>query len=267
MKRIPLVGKILAGFVLGTGVGLALSECCDPSTTNRILPWIAPFGDVLVAMLKMVVYPIILFSLVGGAASLSLRDSGRIGGRVLAWYFATSLFATVFGVFMAMLMDPTLPAVDAKTMAAGQKALAANGTGGASFGDFLRHALLDLQPARERIDDAGELGYAQHLALRDVPDRALAVERQHVVLAHRVELDVLQNHHVVRAGREVRAVHNGLHLLAVALRQERERLRDPHGGLLQSLALRILPELDQQFPDKLRNPLLIWFSRFQDFRP
>ena len=133
--------------------------------------------------------------------------------------------------------------------------------------DLLCHALLNLQAAREHVDDAGELRDAEHLALRDVADRALAVERQHVVLAHRVELDVLQDHHVVRAGREVRAVHDGLHLLPVALRQERKRLRDPHGGFLQPLAIRILPQLDQQFPDKLRDPLLIWFSRFQDFRP
>ena len=141
MRKPSLATQIILGFVLGTTVGLALSEFASPETVKKILPWIAPFGDVLVAMLKMVVYPIILFSLVCGAASLSLKDSGRIGGRVLVWYLATSLFATVFGVFMAMLMDPTLPAAGAETMAAGQaegvKALAANGTAGASFGAFL----------------------------------------------------------------------------------------------------------------------------------
>ena len=141
MRKISLATQIILGFVLGTTVGLVLSEFASQEAVKRILPWIAPFGDVLVAMLKMVVYPIILFSLVCGSASLSLKDSGRIGGRVLVWYLATSLFATVFGVFMAMLMDPTLPVAGAETMAAGQaegvKALAANGTGSASFGDFL----------------------------------------------------------------------------------------------------------------------------------
>ena len=104
MKKIPLVGKILIGFVLGTGIGLCLSECCDLSTRNQILPYVMPFGNVLVAMLKMVVYPIILFSLILGAASLPLKKSGRVGGAVLVWYFATSAFATVFGVFMAYLL-------------------------------------------------------------------------------------------------------------------------------------------------------------------
>jgi len=108
MKKIPLVVKILIGFVLGTALGLFFSECCSPETVKRALPYFAPFGDVLVAMLKMVVYPIILFSLIVGAASLPLKSSGKVGGSVLAWYFATSLFATVFGVVMAYVLNPTM---------------------------------------------------------------------------------------------------------------------------------------------------------------
>ena len=108
MRKIPLVGKILIGFVLGTAIGLALSECCTPETVKKVVPCVAPFGNVLVAMLKMVVYPIILFSLILGAASLPLRTSGRIGGSVLAWYFATSVFATVFGVALAYALNPSM---------------------------------------------------------------------------------------------------------------------------------------------------------------
>ena len=138
--RNGFVWKILAGFALGTLAGLALSEFASPETVKRVVPFVAPFGNVLVAMLKTVVYPIIFFSLVCGAASLSLRESGRVGGNVLLWYFATSLFATAFGIFMAMLMNPTLPVQGAQAMAAGQaegvRAMSSAG-GGASFGAFL----------------------------------------------------------------------------------------------------------------------------------
>lgn len=106
--KIPLIGKIFIGFVLGTTLGLVLSECCAPETTAKILPWVAPFGNVLVAMLKMVVYPIILFSLILGAASLPLKKFGKVGGMVLVWYFATSVFATVFGVALAYMMNPSM---------------------------------------------------------------------------------------------------------------------------------------------------------------
>ena len=137
MKKIPLVGKILIGFVLGTAIGLVLAECCEPTTAKKVLPYVAPFGNVLVAMLKMVVYPIILFSLILGAASLPLKKSGRVGGSVLVWYFATSVFATVFGVFMAYLLNPSMAA--AKDVASGYmegvKGMAGTSSSG-TFGTF-----------------------------------------------------------------------------------------------------------------------------------
>lgn len=136
--KIPLIGKILIGFVLGTTLGLVLSECCAPETTAKILPCVAPFGNVLVAMLKMVVYPIILFSLILGAASLPLKKSGKVGGMVLVWYFATSVFATVFGVALAYMMNPSMANA---SQAAGSNidAVAKMSTSGGSgsFGAFI----------------------------------------------------------------------------------------------------------------------------------
>ena len=138
MKKIPLVAKILIGFALGTAIGLVLAECCDLETRNRILPYVMPFGNVLVAMLKMVVYPIILFSLILGAASLPLKKSGRLGGAVLAWYFATSAFATVFGVALAYLLNPSMSM--AESVAAGYvdsvKGMSTVSTEAGTFGTF-----------------------------------------------------------------------------------------------------------------------------------
>ena len=138
MKKFPLVARILVGFVLGTVLGLVLSECCAPETSKKIVAFVAPFGNVLVAMLKTVVYPIILFSLITGAASLPLRSSGRVGGTVIAWYTATSLFATVFGVGMAYLMNPSMQGADqvASSYMQGAQKIAGGGSSG-SLADFL----------------------------------------------------------------------------------------------------------------------------------
>lgn len=99
--RVPLVWRILAGFALGIFGGLLAQRSLSPDALSHILPVLAPFGGVLVAMLKMVVYPIIFFSLVMGAASLPLRQSGKVGGTVLVWYALTSLVAAVLGVALA----------------------------------------------------------------------------------------------------------------------------------------------------------------------
>ncbi|MBR0505043.1 MAG: cation:dicarboxylase symporter family transporter, partial [Kiritimatiellae bacterium] len=68
--RVPLVWRILIGFALGIAGGLLAQKFLSPDTVKLVLSGLAPFGGVLVAMLKMVVYPIIFFSLVLGAASL-----------------------------------------------------------------------------------------------------------------------------------------------------------------------------------------------------
>lgn len=132
MKKIPLVVKILIGFLLGTILGLSLSAFCDAETVKKIVSYISPFGTVLVAMLKAVVFPIIVFSLVSGAAKLPLKRSGKVGGIVMLWYFATSLFATVFGVALAYLLNPSISG--AANLASANMASAAEISGGTASG-------------------------------------------------------------------------------------------------------------------------------------
>jgi Na+/H+-dicarboxylate symporter len=112
MKKLPLVARILLGFILGSCIGLLLGRLTSDETLSKILQWVSPFGDVLVAMLKMVVYPIIFFSLICGAASMPIKTSGKTGGLVMLWYFLTSVFATVFGVAMAFLLNPSMQVSD-----------------------------------------------------------------------------------------------------------------------------------------------------------
>lgn len=139
MRKIPLILQILMGFVLGTLGGLFLSEWGAPQLKENITGIVSPFGNLLVAMLKMVVFPMILFSLIHGAASLPLRKSGKVGGWVMVWYFATSLFATLFGVVLASFLNPSIDA--GTTIATGaadaQAFLDASTAGATSFATFI----------------------------------------------------------------------------------------------------------------------------------
>jgi len=106
---VPLIYRIGAAFVFGVAAGILLSGMGSrygSAWLGNVTGCIAPFGTVLIAMLKMIVIPIIFFSLVNGAASLPVRKFGKLGTGVLLWYFFTSLFATVFGVALALLLNP-----------------------------------------------------------------------------------------------------------------------------------------------------------------
>ena len=108
---IPLVCRVAFAFVFGIAVGIGCSRLgvmYGEEVLARITGVISPFGTVLIAMLKMVVIPIIFFSLVAGAASLPVKKFGKLGLSVLGWYFLTSLFAGVFGIFLAIIMNPAM---------------------------------------------------------------------------------------------------------------------------------------------------------------
>jgi len=136
--RIPPAWRVPIGFVLGVAGGLIMQRFVSPQALARVLPVVAPFGDVMVAMLKMVVFPIIFFSLVMGAASLPLKQSGKVGGKVVAWYAATSAFAAVLGVALAMAFNPSMdsPAAAAAAHADEAQKMAQEALSGGSFADF-----------------------------------------------------------------------------------------------------------------------------------
>ena len=110
-SRIPLIYLNLGAFVLGCAGGLLLywlGERLGGNFLSNATAILAPFGNILVNMLKMIVMPIIVCTLISGAASLPLKTFGKMGLAVCGWYFFTSLFAAVFGNCIALLFNPTL---------------------------------------------------------------------------------------------------------------------------------------------------------------
>ncbi|MBU3055976.1 dicarboxylate/amino acid:cation symporter [Pseudomonas indica] len=106
--RTPLLMRIFAGFLLGSlvGIGLWYAGTQDSDLTARVIPYVQPFGSLLVSLLKMIVVPVILLSLITGAASLPLARFGKIGVKVIAWYLLCSFLAAVIGTLVALAFNP-----------------------------------------------------------------------------------------------------------------------------------------------------------------
>lgn len=86
----------------------------DPAQVSRFAPigqalidyteWI---GRLFLALIKMVVVPLVFFSLVVGVASLGdFRALGRLGGRTIGYFTGTTVVALVIGVGLANLIQP-----------------------------------------------------------------------------------------------------------------------------------------------------------------
>lgn len=72
---------------------------------EAVATYIKPFGDLFVRLLKMLVMPIILASLVVGAASISPARLGRVGVKIVFYYLVTSAFAVLFGLLMGNIFN------------------------------------------------------------------------------------------------------------------------------------------------------------------
>lgn len=110
----PLTTKILIGLVLGVIAGLIGGVGSVPFMKN----WVLPFGTLFINMIKMIIVPLVLASLVVGMASLGdLKKLGRIGVKTVGYYLTTKVVAVSIGIIFALLIVPgsgiSIP-VDAK---------------------------------------------------------------------------------------------------------------------------------------------------------
>lgn len=102
-----LLSRILIGLVAGTIVGIALGYG-SPDTVKVFSDNTKFFGDIFIRLLKMIVVPVILFSLIAGAASIAPSRLGRVGVKIMAFYIFTSALAVAIGLAFANVFQPGL---------------------------------------------------------------------------------------------------------------------------------------------------------------
>ena len=95
---IPLWQRVIAALVLGVVTGLVWG----PGAEN-----IKIIGDVFIAFIKMLVVPLIFFSLVSGVASIGdLRKLGKVGGRAIILFLITGQIAIWMGITLGTIFQP-----------------------------------------------------------------------------------------------------------------------------------------------------------------
>jgi len=100
-----LLSRILIGLIAGAVVGIALGYG-DPGTVKGFVDNTKFFGDLFIRLLKMIVVPVILFSLIAGAASIAPSRLGRVGVKIVVYYLLTSAVAVTIGLVFANILQP-----------------------------------------------------------------------------------------------------------------------------------------------------------------
>ena len=98
--RIPLWQRVIAALILGIIVG----RLWGPEAES-----IKIIGDVFVAFIKMLVVPLIFFSLVAGVASIGdLRKLGSVGWRAMLLFVVTGQMSVWLGLALGTFLAPGL---------------------------------------------------------------------------------------------------------------------------------------------------------------
>jgi len=110
LKKISLGNWMLIGMILGLIVGLILNFYVnDPFIKNVILidNVFTLGGTGFIKLMKMLVVPLVFFSIVVGVASISdIKKIGAIGGRAILIYLVTTALAVTIALLIAGLIKP-----------------------------------------------------------------------------------------------------------------------------------------------------------------
>lgn len=109
--KLELHWRILIGLLLGVLVGYFFSlnnpaGAENPSIGFIELNHIVWMGEVFLRLLKMIVIPVIMLSLISGVSHLPIKSLGKIGLTTLLIFKGQMLFAAFFGLFFVNLFKP-----------------------------------------------------------------------------------------------------------------------------------------------------------------
>ncbi|MDO4274711.1 MAG: dicarboxylate/amino acid:cation symporter [Eubacteriales bacterium] len=100
-KKVSLTMWIFGALVLGVIAGLLLQSHADVAEN-----YIKPFGTIFLNLIKMVVVPVVLLSIMQGIISLQdVRKVGSIGAKTIVYYLCTTAFAVTLGLIFANLLN------------------------------------------------------------------------------------------------------------------------------------------------------------------
>ncbi|MDY6801618.1 MAG: dicarboxylate/amino acid:cation symporter [Bacteroidota bacterium] len=98
MKKLALHWQILIAFILAIVFGIFFKEYVN---------YVSWMGDIFLRMLKMIVIPLVLSSVISGIVNIGSDGSfGKLGLKTIAYYLTTSSLAIIVGLLMVNIIQP-----------------------------------------------------------------------------------------------------------------------------------------------------------------
>ncbi|MCQ2451942.1 MAG: dicarboxylate/amino acid:cation symporter [Oscillospiraceae bacterium] len=107
-KKLSLAGQIFIALILAIIVGLCMMGCSDIAAK-----YIKPFGTIFLNLVKFIVCPIVLFSIMSGVMSMrDIRKVGAIGWKTIVYYLLTTACAITIGLLVGNIFKGIFPVLE-----------------------------------------------------------------------------------------------------------------------------------------------------------
>jgi proton glutamate symport protein len=101
MKKISLAWQIFIGLALGIIVGAVFYG------NPHVASYLQPIGDIFIRLIKMIVVPIVISSLIVGVAGTGdMKSLGKLGGKTLLYFEIITTIAILVGLLAANVFQP-----------------------------------------------------------------------------------------------------------------------------------------------------------------
>ena len=102
-KKLSLPVQIFIALVGGVVVGLI---CYFTGTADFTEKYLKPFGTIFVNLLKFIVVPVVLLSMIDGIISMGdMKKVGSVGWKTVAYFLVTTAIACVIGLVFANIFN------------------------------------------------------------------------------------------------------------------------------------------------------------------
>ena len=113
-RKLNLPAWIIIGMLAGILVGFIFLKVGGTFTTD----YLKPFGTIYINLLKFMVVPVVLFSIMSGVISLNdLKKVGSVGIKTFIYYMCTTAVAVVIGLVVVNCFKGFFPVLDSSVTA------------------------------------------------------------------------------------------------------------------------------------------------------
>ena len=106
MKMNKMTWMILVAMILGIAAGyLAHTLSPSPAVAKEIASYFNIVTDVFLRLIKMIIAPLVLATLVSGLAGMGdSKTIGRIGAKALGWFICASFISLFLGFLLMVFL-------------------------------------------------------------------------------------------------------------------------------------------------------------------